>query len=58
MFRPVSEVEQLVHIGANVPSSLRDELQAMADSHDRSFAAELRQAIRFYVEANSQKSVA
>lgn len=51
-------VEELVSISAQVPASLRDQLQAVAAEHDRSLSAELRRAIRDYVEATSQEGAA
>ena len=37
-------------LGTRVPTSLRDRFRAVADRHDRSVSAELRQAIKAHVE--------
>lgn len=39
-------------VGADVPEDLFEEFKALADSHDRSFSAELRQAMRAHLEAH------
>lgn len=43
--------EQRVSVSAFLPAQLRDQLEALAREHDRSFSAELRRAVRHYVES-------
>ncbi len=42
--------EERVSVSAFLPAQLRDQLEALAQQNDRSFSAELRRAIRQYVE--------
>lgn len=43
---------QMVSLSANVPSSLLEALKQIAREHDRTLSAELRRAMREYVEAH------
>ena len=44
-----------VTISAMIEQSLRDDLQRLADAGDRSFSAEVRRALRWYVLAENTK---
>lgn len=45
----MSPVKEMTRVAGLVPAEVADDLQALADENDRSLAAELRRAIRIYV---------
>jgi plasmid stability protein len=49
-----SEVETLITVGLRLPESLHKELAELAGRHDRSIAAEARQAVRAHLESERQ----
>ena len=40
----------MVQVGGEIPEEDRDQMKALADAAERSFSAELRIAVRFYLD--------
>lgn len=51
-------VQEVKIVSAQVPVDLIDALTAIAEQHDRTFSAELRRALRAYVDAQPKRTKA
>lgn len=54
----MASVTEMVHLGAQIERSLRDELKALAQANERSVGAEVRLALRAHVERSQQGAAA
>lgn len=48
----MAAVEEMRHLSAQVPASLVEEIEALADRHDRSKSAEVRLALKAHIDAS------
>ena len=51
-------MSELVRIGATVRRDISDEVQRLADEAERSFAAEVRLALRHWIETKAKEQAA
>lgn len=54
----MAEIVAMKHIGGPVPRDLANDLKQIADANERSLSAELRIAIREYVESHTEEQAA
>jgi hypothetical protein len=54
---PQRDGTKLVPISAEIEGDLRDDMQALAKAGDRSFSAEVRRGLRFYVLSHKRLDV-
>jgi predicted transcriptional regulator len=52
----VASVTEMTHITARVPVALADELAVLAEKADRTVSAELRRAIKAYIEKETKQN--
>lgn len=54
----MASVTETVQIGVRVPKHIADELARIAESQDRTFSAEVRRALREYVQRERAEAAA